>query len=110
MQAENSLSRRTDHKEGVNLHNQDQILLIPEYFAIRAVEAFHKTPINDNQILKEVKVALLSDKVTINYKSLLDSGLREFEKSLAGTLKTDYFFIEEKCTFRSQRMNIYDSA
>ena len=39
-------------------------------------------PINDEIILKEVKAALLSDKVTKDYKSLLKSGSREFEKSL----------------------------
>ena len=39
-------------------------------------------PINDKIILKEVKAALLLDKVTKDYKMLLKSGLREFEKSL----------------------------
>jgi len=39
-------------------------------------------PINDKIILKEVKAALLSDKVTKDYKILLKSGPREFGKSL----------------------------
>ncbi|KAJ3518444.1 hypothetical protein NM688_g9438 [Phlebia brevispora] len=82
MQAEDPLSRRSDHEEGVNLDNLDQILLKPEHFAIMAIEASHETPINDEQILKEVKEALLSDEVTKNYKSLLETGPREFKKSL----------------------------
>jgi hypothetical protein len=82
MQAEDPLSRRPDHEEGVNLDNQDQILLKPEYFAIQAIEAAHESPINDEQILREVKEALLSDEVTKDYKSLLKSGPREFRKSL----------------------------
>ena len=45
-------------------------------------EATHESPINDEIILKEVKAALLSDEVTKDYKSLLKSGPREFEKSL----------------------------
>jgi len=39
-------------------------------------------PINDKIILKEVKAALLSDKVTKDYKTLLKSSPREFGKSL----------------------------
>ncbi len=82
MQAEDPLSRRPDHEEGVNLDNRDQILLKPEFFAIQAIEAAHESPINDDQILREVKEALLSDEVTKDYKSLLQSGPREFKKSL----------------------------
>jgi len=50
---------------------------VPPY----TLEATHKSPIND-EIIKEVKAALLSDEVTKDYKSLLKSGPREFEKSL----------------------------
>ena len=82
MQAEDPLFRRTDHEERVDLNNQDQILLKLEYFAIRSVKATHKSPVDDNQILREVKEALLSDKITKNYKQLLASGLRKFKKSL----------------------------
>ncbi|KAJ3559244.1 hypothetical protein NM688_g457 [Phlebia brevispora] len=82
MQAEDPLSRRSNHEEGVNLDNSDQILLKLEHFAIMAIEASHETPINDKQILKEVKKALLSDEVTKSYKSLLKTGPREFKKSL----------------------------
>ena len=45
------------------------------------LEATHKSPIND-EIIKEVKAALLSDEVTKDYKSLLKSSPKEFEKSL----------------------------
>ena len=39
-------------------------------------------PINDEIILKEVKVALLLNEVTKDYKMLLKFGLREFGKFL----------------------------
>ena len=81
MQAEDPLSRRADHKMGTDLDNTNQVLLKPEFFAINALEATHKTPINDKIILKEVKAALLLDEVTKDYKTLLKSGLREFGKS-----------------------------
>ena len=57
-------------------------MLKSEFFAINTLEATHEMPINDKIILKEVKAALLLDKVTKDYKMLLKSGLREFEKSL----------------------------
>jgi len=57
-------------------------LLKPEFFAINALEATHESPINNEIILKEVKAALLSNEVTKDYKSLLKSSPREFEKSL----------------------------
>jgi len=67
---------------GIDLDNTNQILLKPEFFAINTLETTHELPINDEIILKEVKAALLSDKVTKDYKSLLKSGPREFKKSL----------------------------
>ena len=76
------LSRRPDHEEGVKLDNRDQILLKPEFFAIQAIESSHETPINDDQLLREVKEALLQDSVTAKYKDLLKAGPREFKKSL----------------------------
>ena len=57
-------------------------MLKPEFFAINALEATYESPINDKIILKEVKAALLSDEVTKDYKLLLKSSPREFEKSL----------------------------
>jgi len=82
MQAEDPLSRQADHEMGTDLDNTNQVLLKPEFFAINVLEATHETPINNRIILKEVKVALLSDKVTKDYKTLLKSGPREFGKSL----------------------------
>jgi len=58
------------------------VLLKPEFFAINTLETTYELPINNKIILKEVKVALLSDEVTKDYKSLLKSGPREFKKSL----------------------------
>ena len=74
MQAKDPLSRRADHEIGINLDNTNQVLLKPEFFAINRLEAFHESLINNNIILK-VKAALLSDKVTKDYKSLLQSEL-----------------------------------
>jgi len=82
MQAKDPLSRRADHEMEINLNNTNQMLLKPEFFAINALEATHELPINNEIILKEVKAVLLSNEVTKDYKSLLKSGPREFEKSL----------------------------
>jgi len=82
MQAEDLLSRQADHEMGIDLDNTNQVLLKPEFFAINVLEATHELPINDEIILKKVKAALLLGKVTKDYKSLLKSGPREFEKSL----------------------------
>ena len=82
MQAEDPLSRWADHKMETDLSNTNQVLLKPEFFAINTLEAIHKTPINDEIILKEIKAALLLDKVTKDYKILLKSSPREFGKSL----------------------------
>jgi len=82
MQAEDLLSRQADYEMGTDLDNMNQMLLKPEFFAINALEATHETPINDEIILKEIKAALLSDKVTKDYKTLLKSSPREFGKSL----------------------------
>ena len=67
---------------GIDLNNTNQVLLKPEFFAINVLEATYELPINDDIILKEIKAALLSDEVTKDYKSLLKSSPREFEKSL----------------------------
>jgi len=82
MQAKDPLSRRVDHEMGTDLDNTNQVLLKPEFFAINALEATHEMLINNKIILKEVKVALLSNKVTKDYRMLLKSGPREFGKSL----------------------------
>ena len=82
MQVENPLSRQADYEMGIDLDNTNQVLLKPEFFAINVLEATHELLINDKIILKEIKAVLLSDKVTKDYKSLLKSGPREFEKSL----------------------------
>ena len=82
MQTEDLLSKQADHEMGIDLNNTNQVLLKPEFFAINILEATHETPINDKIILKEVKVVLLFDKVTKDYKTLLKSSPREFGKSL----------------------------
>jgi len=82
MQTEDLLSRQADYEMGINLNNTNQVLLKPKFFTINTLEATHKMPINDEIILKEVKVALLLDKVTKDYKILLKFSPREFGKSL----------------------------
>ena len=82
MQAEDSLSRRLNHENRVEYNNTESVLLKPEFFTIAAVNATHESVFDDSKILKEVKIALLSDKVMKDYKSLLNSGPREFSKSL----------------------------
>jgi len=67
---------------GIDLDNMNQVLLKPEFFAINVLEATYELPINDEIILKEIKATLLLDEVTKDYKSLLKSSPREFEKSL----------------------------
>lgn len=78
----NPLSRRPDHEEGVEFNNHDQVLLKPEFFAIHAINSSHKLPVNDDQLLREVKEALLNDKVMKDYQQLLKSGPYEFSKFL----------------------------
>ena len=82
MQAGDPLSRRTNHEMGIDRDNMNQVLLKHEFFATNTLEATHESPINDKLILREVKAALLSNKVTKDYKSFLKSGPRKFEKSL----------------------------
>ena len=82
MQAEDSLSRRPDHENGVEHDNAESVLFKLEFFAIAAVDASHESVFDDLKILREVKSALLSDDIMKNYKSLLNSGPHEFFKSL----------------------------
>jgi len=63
MQVEGPLSRQADYEMGTDLDNMNQVLLKPEFFAINALETTHEMPISDEIILKEVKAALLSNKV-----------------------------------------------
>ena len=82
MQAEDSLSRRPDYKNRVKHDNTKSVLLKPEFFTIAAVDIIHESVFDDFKILKEVKIALLSNNVMKDYKLLLNSGPREFFKSL----------------------------
>ena len=82
MQAEDSLSRRPDYENRVEHNNAELVLLKLEFFAISTINAFYKSVFDNKRILREVKKALLSDKVIKNYKSLLNSGSRKFKKSL----------------------------
>ena len=70
MQVEDPLSRQADYKIGIDLHNTNQVLLKPEFFAINRLKTTHQSPINNEIILKKVKAILLLDKVTKDYKLL----------------------------------------
>ena len=76
------MSKQANYEMRTDLNNTNQVLLKPKFFAINALETTYKMPINDEIILKEVKAALLLNEVTKDYKTLLKSGLREFEKFL----------------------------
>jgi len=62
----------------------NQVLSKPEFFAINAIEASHKSPNNNDIILKEIKAILLPDKVTSLVKTK--------------TIRIDYYYIEESYT------------
>ena len=82
MQAENPLSKRPDHENRIEFNNAEKVLLKPEFFAISAINAFHKSVFDNSKILRKIKIALLSDKVIKDYKSLFNLGPREFSKFL----------------------------
>ena len=82
MQTKDSLSRRPDHENGVELDNAEKVLLKLEFFAVSAINASYELILDNSKILKKVKSVLLSDDVMKDYKSLLNSGPREFSKSL----------------------------
>ena len=76
------LSRRSDHEERVVDDNKNKILLKPEYFKIRSIDAQHDAPINDDKLVEEVKLALLKDDYTQKFKDLMRLGPRELGKDL----------------------------
>ena len=76
------MSKQANYEMRTDLNNTNQVLLKPKFFAINILETTYKMPINDEIILKEVKAALLLNEVTKDYKMLLKSGPREFEKFL----------------------------
>ena len=81
-----------------DLDNTNQVLLKPEFFTINVLEATYETPINNEIILKEVKAALLLDKITKDYKTLLKSSPREFGKSLQDwNYKNGLLLYRKKC-------------
>ena len=90
------LSRRPDHEKGVNFDNENEILLKPEFFAISAIENSHDLPINDDNILREVKEALSKP-----FKNLDLENLKNLWKN--GTLEMDYCFIMENSIFQKQK-------
>ena len=98
MQVEDLLFRWTDYEIGTDLNNTNQMLLKPKFFAINVLEATHEILINNEIILKEVKVVLLLDEVTKDYKTLLKSSPSEFGKSLQDwNYKNGLLLYRKKC-------------
>ena len=65
----------------IDLNNINQVLSKPRFFAINVIEASHKSPNNNDIILKKVKAVLLLDKVTSSVKTR--------------TIRMDYYYIGE---------------
>ena len=65
----------------IDLNNINQVLPKLEFFAINVLEAFYESSDNNDIILKEVKIILLSDQVTSSVKTR--------------TQKINYYYIEE---------------
>ena len=61
MQTEEFLFRRLDHENRVEYNNAESVLLKPEFFTIAAVNTTYKSVFDNSKILREVKLALLSD-------------------------------------------------
>jgi len=59
----------------------NQVLQKSESLAINIIDASHKSPNNDDIILKKVKTVLFPDKVTSSVKT--------------ETIRIDYYYIEE---------------
>src|ERR1700759_3198575 len=87
-----SLSRRPDHKEGVQDDNKDVVLLKPEMFAelsIRAMQQGHLL-INgeENKILKRIREAKEQDEAVIK-------AVEEMKKANIKTLKEGEWQLEQ---------------
>ena len=80
---------------GIDLDNINQVLLKPEFFAINILEATHELPINDEIILKEIKLYsywIKSQKTISCYSSLVPENLKNPCKTR--TMRTDYSCIK----------------
>ena len=61
-----SLSRRPDHREGIDNDNKDVVLLKPEFFVIRALQQGHLLiDGEENQILKRIREAKEHDDAVV---------------------------------------------
>ena len=65
------LSRRPDHEEGVENDNRNKILLKKEYFAIKVISSSHKSFINDDKLIEEIKSVIGKDPFSSNYDQLV---------------------------------------
>ena len=94
IQAKDPLSKQANHKMEIDLDNTNQVLLKPKFFAINTLEATHKSPINDEIILKLHSCWKKSPKTISCYSSLVLEHLKNPCKT--GTMRTDYSCTEEK--------------
>ena len=76
----------------IDLNNINQVLPKLEFFAINVLEAFYESSDNNDIILKEVKIILLSDQVTSSVKTR--------------TQKINYYYIEENYISPRAQMTI----
>lgn len=78
-----ALSRRPDHKEGMDLANEEHILLDSKFFAIRATRPTTVTVLGDTTLKQRIKSTQQYDKVvSIALESILKNGPRSVTRGL----------------------------
>ena len=83
------LSRRTDHKEGVDRDNSDRVLLDPKFFQIRATRPGSVTTVGDVELRKRIRECPQRDQEVVKALDvILHNGPRSLVKNLQnGTMK-----------------------
>ena len=77
------LSRRTDHKEGVDRDNTDCVLLDPKFFQIRATRPGSVTTVGDIELRKRIRECPQRDQEVVKALDvILHNGPRSLVKNL----------------------------
>ena len=77
------LSRRADHREGVDEDNANRVLLDPKYFRIRATRPGAVTSLGDDDLRSRIKNCSERDKEVVSaLQTILSSGPRSLAKGL----------------------------
>jgi hypothetical protein len=88
-----ALSRRQDHKEGVEDDNKDVVLLKPEFFVIHALRQGHAVVGEEAKLLKEIRESKdFDDEVVKAVESL--------KKGKTKQLKGGEWFVEQDLVLR----------